>query len=96
MFSLTVTSVIMPPKQKIMSKRNEGADNAFKRPPRKAAKTARFSAPIQQDLDNEEEVMGNRAFADPGLDMANTMDIMMTMLFDLTNKVNGQEKEPGG
>ena len=72
----------MPPKPKTMSTRNKGTNNASKMPHRKAAKRARFSAAIQQDLDNEEEVTDKGAVTDLGLDMASStcMDMMMTML----------------
>ena len=38
--------------------------------------------------------MDNETLVDSGLDMVSRMDTMMTMLWDLTNKVNGQMDSP--
>ena len=38
--------------------------------------------------------MDNQTVMDSALDMASRMDMMMNMILDLTNKVNGKGKEP--
>ena len=84
----------MPPKPKTMSRKDKGISNVFKMAPRKVAKKAQVSAVTQQDLDSSQEAVDNQTAIDLGLDMDSRMNMMMNMLFDLTNKVNGQGKEP--
>ena len=62
--------------------------------PRKAAKKAQASAAIQQDLDTEEEFMGEQAMVDQLQGMASRLDIMITIILGLSDKVNGQKKVP--
>ena len=61
--------------------------------PRNVAKRAKVSVVTHQDLDSNQEALDNETVIDLGLDMASRMDMMMTMLVDLTNRVNGREEE---
>ena len=61
--------------------------------PRNVAKRAKVSVVTHQDLDSNQEALDNETVIDLGLDMASRMDMMMTMLVDLTNRENGREEE---
>ena len=45
-----------------------------------------------QDLDGSEQNLDSDLVCDAGLDIASPMDMMMSMIIGLTNKVNGQEE----
>ena len=44
------------------------------------------------DLDDSEQTLANEMGGDAGLDLASHMDMMMSMIVDLSQKVNGQEE----
>ena len=83
-FSLTLQTCLL--NQRLRGKKDNGAATVHTRSPRKVATKAKVSAVTQRDLDISEAARDTETVVNLGLDM------MMTMLLDLTNKVNGQEE----
>ena len=71
-----------------MSKKLKGATNLS---PSKASKRPKVSVVTPPDLVSTEETLDSDAVDATSLNMASRMDMMTSMLIDLSNKVNGQE-----
>ena len=73
-----------------MSKKQKGATSLSKRAPWKSARKPTVSVVTPPDLDGTEETLDSDVGGDTRLDMASQMDMLMSMIMDLSNKVNGQ------
>ena len=74
---------MLPKPKSIVNKK--GAINLSKRPPRKSTRKGIVTNPL--DLDNIHAVADNGSGAAANIDIASRLDMVMTMMADLSNKV---------
>ena len=83
---------IMSPKPKTTNKKQNRATTLSQRAPRKSARKHTVSVVTPQDLDSSKLNLDTDISGYAGLDLASHMDLMMSMILGLANKVNDQEE----
>ena len=86
----------MPPKTKTMVTKKNGCVSLSKRSPWKFTKKTILSVVTPPALDGISVVMANVCGGDVSLDLTSDMDMLMSMLVDVSNKVNGLEQATQG